>query len=133
MLTVEPHTGWARAPETWRRIDYDPDLSRYCRLMEVVVAAAFAVPLDELRAPTRRGPAVAFARQSAIYLAHVVLGLNYRATGELFGRDRTTAAHACRLVEECRDHQPTDAMLYALEGVCAELALGFFGKGGPRR
>jgi chromosomal replication initiation ATPase DnaA len=106
-------------------------MSRYCRLMEMVVAAAFAVPLDELRAPTRRGPAVAFARQSAIYLAHIVLGLSYRAVGALFGRDHSTAAHACRLVEECRDHQPTDALLYALEGVCAELARGFFDKGGP--
>ena len=43
--------------------------------MEAAVAAAFAVPVDELPAPPRRTGGVAFARQSAMYLAHVGLGL----------------------------------------------------------
>ena len=98
------------------------EAERLCRLMETAIAAAFAVPVDELRAPSRRAQTVAFARQSAMYLAHVVLGLNYSATGMLFRRDRTTAAYACQVVEDRRDDPAIDRLLYRLEGVCNELA-----------
>ncbi len=98
------------------------EYARVCRLMETAIAAAFAVPVDELRAPSRRTQTVAFARQSAMYLAHVVLGLNYSDTGMLFCRDRTTAAHACQVVEDRRDDPAIDRLLQQLEGVCLELA-----------
>jgi len=102
---------------------YD-DTARICWLMEVAIAAAFAVPVDEMRAPSRRTAAVAFARQSAMYLAHVVLRLDYSTTGQLFRRDRTTAAHACQLVEERRDDPAIDRLLHMLEDVCGDLARG---------
>lgn len=104
------------------------DIARICWLMETVTAAAFAVPVDELRAPSRRTAAVAFARQSAMYLAHVVLRLSLSATGQLFHRDRTTAAHACQLVEQRRDDPTIDRLLDTLEGVCAELARGILAR-----
>ena len=100
------------------------DTARICWLMETAMAAAFAVPVDEMRAPSRRTAAVAFARQSAMYLAHVVLRLSFSTTGRLFHRDRTTAAHACQLVEERRDDPAIDRLLDMLEGVCGELARG---------
>jgi chromosomal replication initiation ATPase DnaA len=87
-------------------------------IVETLVAAAFAVPVGELRATTRRAAPIAFARQSAMYLAHVVFGLGYADVGRLFGRDRTTAAHACRLVEERREDALLDAVLSALELSC---------------
>lgn len=95
---------------------------RVCRLLQEATAAAYGVPVDELRARSRRAAEVAFARQSAMYLAHVVLGLTYDAVGLLFRRDRTTAAHACRRVEDRRDDPAIDRLLQMLEGVCAELA-----------
>ncbi len=107
-----------------RKAPVHDDTARICWLMESAIAAAFAVPVDELRAPSRRSAAVAFARQSAMYLAHVVLSLNYSATGRLFHRDRTTAAYACQLVEERRDDPAIDRLLHLLEGVCCELARG---------
>jgi hypothetical protein len=100
------------------------DLTRICWLLEAAVAAAFAVPVDELRAPSRRCAAIAFARQSAMYLAHVVLELNYSDIGQLFHRDRTTAAHAVRLVEQRRDKPAIDRLLQTLELICLELAVG---------
>jgi len=93
-----------------------------CRRLESLTAAAFAVPVDEVRAPSRRARPVAFARQSAMYLAHVMLGLSYSTTGRLFDRDRTTAAHACRLVEDRRDDPAVDQVLLALEDICGVLA-----------
>ncbi len=107
-----------------RKAPVHDDTARICWLMESAIAAAFAVPVDELRAPSRRTAEVAFARQSAMYLAHVVLELNYSATGRLFHRDRTTAAYACQLVEERRDDPTIDRLLHMLEGVCCELARG---------
>jgi hypothetical protein len=47
-----------------------------------------------------------------------VLGLNYSAAGRLFGRDRTTAAHACQLVEDRRDDPEIDRLLEMLERLC---------------
>lgn len=93
-----------------------------CRLLETAVAASFAVPRASLRARSRCRADVAFARQAAMYLAHVAFGLSYSATGRLFGRDRTTAAHACRLVEERRDDPGTDRLLHTLEAICVQLA-----------
>jgi chromosomal replication initiation ATPase DnaA len=62
----------------------------------------FDVEIADLRAPTRAWPQAAFARQVAMYLAHVVCGLSLTAVGTLFQRDRTTVAHACGVVEDRR-------------------------------
>ena len=102
----------------WRRLPPARDAEALRRALEAATAAAFGVPADELRAPSRRAAGIAFARQSAIYLAHVVLGLNYSAAGRLFGRDRTTAAHACQLVEDRRDDPEIDRLLEMLERLC---------------
>jgi hypothetical protein len=116
------------APHKPRRYRRKPplhdDTACICWLLEAAVAATFAVPVDELRAPFRRRADVAFARQTAMYLAHVVLGLSYSTVGRLFRRDRTTAAHACQLVEQRRDHPATDRLLHMLEGICCDLARG---------
>jgi chromosomal replication initiation ATPase DnaA len=90
----------------------------------VTTAWAFAVPVGELTATSRRPPSVAFARQSAMYLAHVTLGLSYSEIGRAFGRDRTTAAHACRLVEDRRDDPAIDALMASLESACSTLRVG---------
>ena len=84
-------------------------------IVKAAVAATFTVPIDELYAPTRRRAEVALARQSAMYLAHVALGLNFTDVGRAFGRDRTTAAHACRTIEDRRGHAELDTRLAELE------------------
>jgi chromosomal replication initiation ATPase DnaA len=50
-----------------------------------------------------------------MYLTHTQLGLSYTATGALFGRDRTTAAHACRTIEEKREEAEIDAIVDCVE------------------
>ena len=84
-------------------------------IINAAVAATFTVPLAELHAPTRRGATVALARQSAMYLAHVAFGLNFTEVGRAFGRDRTTAAYACRLIEDRRGEAALDMALAELE------------------
>ncbi len=99
---------------TRRRPPPHDDTASICWLMEAATAAAFAVPVDELRARSRRAPEAAFARQCAMYLAHVVLGMRYSEIGRLFRRDRTTAAYGCALVEERRDDPAIDRVLLTL-------------------
>lgn len=85
------------------------------RFLESVVSCAFDVPVEGVRS-AGRGPApVALTRQVAMYLAHTRLGLSFSAAGAMFDRDRTTAAHACRTVEECRDNERFDETLGYLE------------------
>ncbi len=86
-----------------------------CRFVEVLVCAALDVELGELRSPERGRRHVAFARQAAMYLAHVGLGLSLSRVGEHFRRDRTTVAHACARVEDRRDDAAADRVLRYLE------------------
>jgi hypothetical protein len=62
--------------------------------IEQAVVQVFGVGEEDLRRVTRGRAKVALARQVAMYLAHVVCGLTLTDTGRLFGRDRTTVAHA---------------------------------------
>lgn len=102
-----------RCAERWG----DPERAAARQMIEATVAAAFGLPIAELSAATRRRAKVAFARQVGMYVAHVVLGLSLTETGNLFERDRTTAAHACRVVEDRRDDNELDRMLDAIETV----------------
>lgn len=92
----------------------DSDRAR-ARLAREAVAFAFDVPAEEIAAPTRRSSRVAFARQVAMYLAHVAFELNLARVGQAFGRDRSTASHACQIVEDRRDDPQFDAWLEGLE------------------
>jgi chromosomal replication initiation ATPase DnaA len=83
--------------------------------IDPAVAAVFEVEIADLRAPTRRSPRTAFARQVAMYLAHVVCGLSLTEVGALFARDRTTVAHACGIVEDRRDDLELDRRIEHLE------------------
>lgn len=100
---------------------------RNCDALQALVAARFGVPLAELRSASRGSAAVAFARQVAMYLAHVSFGATYTAIGRAFGRDRTTAAHACRLVEERRDDPRLETLIDRLEQDCRAARPGMMG------
>ena len=88
-----------------------------CRFVEALVGGALGVSIAELRRPNRGRAPVAFARQTAMYLAHVHLGLSLERVGQHFGRDRTTVAHACRRVEDSRDKPRFEVLLAYLEAV----------------
>ncbi len=96
------------------------------------VARDFGIDPRALLAPTRGAPRVAFARQVAMYLAHVGFAQTFAAIGRMFHRDRTTVAHACRVVEDGRDDDRLDRRLAALERACRGLP-GGAGEGYSRR
>jgi|GEM_PF-2425006 len=89
--------------------------TRGIRVAMHLSAIAFSVSLEELEAATRRKAPVALARQAAMYLVHVTLGMNLTHVGRAFGRDRSTASHACQHIEELRDDPQFDRLLECLE------------------
>jgi chromosomal replication initiation ATPase DnaA len=86
-------------------------------ILEQAISKVFMVAGTDLWSGTRGRPRVAFARQVAMYLAHVACGLTLTEVGQIFRRDRTTVAHACNLVEDLRDDPRFDRSLELLEGV----------------
>lgn len=80
-----------------------------------VTTRAFRVDKHELLSKRRSKADIAFARQVAMYLAHIVFGGTYREVGELFDRERATVAYACSLVEDERDDVSFDQKLDLLE------------------
>jgi chromosomal replication initiation ATPase DnaA len=90
--------------------------------IDPVIAAWFNVEVSDLRSRRRGSPQMAFARQVAMYLAHVVCGFSFTEVGALFGRDRTTVAHACMVVEDRRDDPELDVRLDYLECAVAAFA-----------
>jgi chromosomal replication initiation ATPase DnaA len=87
------------------------------QMLEQAVLRVFMVASADLWSATRGRPQVAFARQVAMYLAHIACGLTLTEVGHVFARDRTTVAHACELVEGLRDDARFDRALDLLEDV----------------
>lgn len=85
------------------------------RLTREAVAFAFGVEPDAMAGPTRGASDIALARQVAMYLAHISFELSLSRVGQAFGRDRTTASHACHVVEDRRDDPDFDERLDRLE------------------
>jgi len=91
------------------------DDARTLASIEIVVCPALGVTSSDLRARTRSRASVAFARQVSMYLAHVVYGMSLKDAASLFHRDRTTAAHACSVIEDKRDDPAFDAFMEHIE------------------
>ncbi len=85
------------------------------RMAKEIVCEAYSIPHAELMAPDRRGAALAKARQTAMYLAHVVGQLTLYEVSEHFGRDRSTVSHACINVEDSRDSPVVEMQLEYME------------------
>ncbi len=95
---------------------------RRAELVGHITAHMFGVQYEQMLVPTRRKQTAALARQVAMYVCHVTLGLNFKDIGEVFGRDRSTASHACKVIEDRRDERDFDEFIRRIED--AALVLG---------
>jgi len=96
------------------------DAERGCAIAQAVVAIICKYGPGST-ARVRPARAAAFARQIAMYLAHVGFGLSMAEVAKAFGRDRTTVVHACHLIEDRRDDSRFDVMLDHLEQAAVAL------------
>jgi chromosomal replication initiation ATPase DnaA len=89
-----------------------------------LVALSTGVPPRDIVARTRCTAKAAQARQMAMYLTHTGFSWSMARTAAAFGRDRTTASHACQRIEDLRDDAAFDARLAALETCLAHAPHG---------
>jgi chromosomal replication initiation ATPase DnaA len=86
-------------------------------LVQIAVSQVTGVALAALVQPDRGGVREAFARQMAMYLCRLVYTMSLRDIALAFGRDRSTAMHAIRRVEDAREDPEIDRRLAWLETV----------------
>lgn len=95
------------------------------RLTISAVALEFAQPnivmTDMGMGGSKRGcPQTCFARQLTMYLLNTIFQITQTRIGELFARDRSTVAHASRIVEESREDPVLDAKIRRLESFLSQ-------------
>jgi chromosomal replication initiation ATPase DnaA len=76
-----------------------------------LVALATRVLAAQIRIHKRNNARAARARQMPMHLAHVSSDRPRARAGAAFGRDRTTAGHGCRLIEDLRADPAIDTEL----------------------
>ena len=86
-----------------------------CALAARLAASVAGVAASEMVSQHRSSRRVSTARQIGMYLAHTAAGLPLTTVAGYFRRDRTTAAHVGRLIEDRRDARTFDADLSELE------------------
>lgn len=97
-----------------------------CQLAMQLAAHRFDVSRATMLVRGRGSRRASVARQVAIYLAHVALGVPIGAIAKQFRRNHSTAVFACRQVEDRRDQPAFDVAVADLElaiRVLLELAL----------
>lgn len=112
MQHFQPTPGFLIGPVSFRA-PLARDLQ--CNVVLQLVAKALNVRKRLLVHPSRCMADTALARQTAMYLLHVVLGWAMADVGAVFGRDRTTVSYACAKVEDRRDDPAFEAKLNRLE------------------
>ncbi len=117
---------WVSGTTRCGRSRLSPVLRRDCRLVVRTVAAATGVNYCDFFASSRLRLQAAGARQLAMYLCHVLLGMTMTQVGQFFGRDRTTVIHACHQIEDLRDDEEFDGIVAGVE----RLVGAAFGKAG---
>lgn len=88
-----------------------------CRLSVATLSAVTKNSAAQLQAQSRSTAEIALARQTAMYLAHTKFGITYAEVGIYFNRDRSTVAHACRVIEDRRDNEEFDDRLCRMENL----------------
>ena len=89
---------------------------------QILVAQVYGVTLDEIRAVTRRDSQTAFARQIAMYLAHIVFSMSIGEVAKAFARDRSTVCYAIQRIEAMREDADLDSTLGWLETLLLAIA-----------
>ena len=92
-----------------------------CRIVAEVVEELVMMVGDRKALRRDRRRMMTHVRQIAMYVSHVILQVSLTDIGIVFGRDRTTASHACHVVEDRRDDTDFDAFIAAIERVVASL------------
>ena len=81
-----------------------------------VTCEACNITMFEMTMKRRSRAHIAFSRQIAMYLCHVVGQMTLGEISSAFERDRTTVCYACHTIEDRRDSPIFDRQVEVLEG-----------------
>jgi chromosomal replication initiation ATPase DnaA len=95
------------------RLDRDSKL--IVRMAREVVCEGYGISHSELSVRNRGGAHLALARQTTMYLAHVVGQLTLSEVAALCARDRTTVSYGCINIEDRRDSPIFDLQIDYME------------------
>ncbi len=95
--------------------EHDQFARRLGTVLAETIGGTLSVDPGRIARKGRGDARTAFARHVAIYLACTRFGVTFTEAGRIFGRDRTTAAYACRRIEEARDGLRTDRLVEQLD------------------
>ena len=87
------------------------------RLTASVAAYALGIRLEDIVGRERGTAKIAFARQVAMYLCHIGFEFSLARIAAAFGRDRSTVAHGCHVIEDRRDDPKFDRWIATLEAL----------------
>ena len=85
------------------------------RLAVGLTGYALQIPVEVILASSSRDQNIVRARQVAMYLSHVGLGMSLARVASALDRDRSTVAHGCHKIEDLRDDPGVDEWLDQLE------------------
>src|SRR3990167_7518694 len=80
-------------------------------LSAVLVGFALGLRTQKILTGDRGSPVHARARHIAMYLAYAGLGMSMSRVAIGFGRDKSTAARACRVIEDYREDPDFDTWI----------------------
>lgn len=87
----------------------------FAQLVIAAVGLEFGIPHTLIDNRTKGTSRAAFGRQLAMYLLNVVYDVNLSRVARVFNRDRSTASHACHVIEDHREDPVLDAKISRLE------------------
>lgn len=94
-------------------------------LAGALTAFALGMKTEAVLGGGRGSPAVSRARHIAMYLLRAGLGMSLARVAGAFGRDRSTVAYACQVIEDLRDDPDFDIWIEQLSvGLSSVAVLG---------
>ena len=91
------------------------------RLISDLVSRVTGRPREALVSGDRGAVPVARARQVAMYIAHTSFSYSLACVGEMFGRDKSTVAHAVHFIEDMREEPEFDIWMEDLEAAVQQI------------
>lgn len=96
----------------------------FAHLTTSAVALEFGIPTTAIRSRTKGSSQASLARQICMYLLNVVFEVNVSRVARAYQRDRSTASHACHVVEDLRDDPVLNQKISKLEAFLSSAPRG---------
>ena len=117
------YAGGAGMRENWENCCSVAEIRKACRIVLLITREMANVAGDNIASGRERRRTISHFRQIAMYVCHVTLQLSLSEIGQAFGRDRTTVAYSCRVIEDRRDEPGFDEFVATVERLALSVVI----------